>query len=377
MNHSAYIKARMSFASKQMRKNFMANMTVMVVPTTACNLHCSYCYARKSTDKSVVDMDKLGNTLKSLSVANLIVYGGEPLLVKGLPKVLRSACPTATMTFVSGLGLDLPTLLDRVGDVARHKGNFTFSIDPPADKGKEYHRGLEYETAVKYVHTIVKEFPRLNFGIRATITDECWDYARIRDDINPLFLSTELCHSGVHLDTLGKLKNVLEDDVQKIVAGKLNPMTTDLRNIIAALANPRSVYFGCCGDFYNRLSFGPDMKISVCNEIHTMPKECGSFLRFTNCSEFASKILAMLAGNLVCQKCAVYPFCGGGCPLNPRGKCGYENAKIQAALKVLMRSGNAIPNRAYDCSETPISEQEIVQAIQARPELKSLFCCNS
>lgn len=95
-------RIRSRFQENKFAKHFL-NLTLM--PTSACNLDCSYCYQEthtKSFSSSIVEQLKqfVSNYISKIKHLNITWYGGEPLL----KKILFCNCQSILFKYVKRMG---------------------------------------------------------------------------------------------------------------------------------------------------------------------------------------------------------------------------------------------------------------------------------
>jgi len=148
-----------------------APWAILMDPTSACNLHCTGCWAAKYGHHLSMDYDTLNNIIeqgKQLGVFAYIYSGGEPLVRKAdIIKLCQKHPDCAFLAFTNG------TLIDEkfADDMLRVK-NFVPAISIEGfEEATDSRRGEGTFNAVIKAMDLLKS-KRLPFGISCTYTRE-------------------------------------------------------------------------------------------------------------------------------------------------------------------------------------------------------------
>ncbi len=120
---------------QEMRKRYNCNIpwAILLDPTSACNLHCTGCWAAEYGNKLNLTFDEIDSIItqgKELGVYMYIYTGGEPLVRKAdLIKICEKHDDCVFMTFTNG------TLIDEAfADEMLRVGNFIPAISLEGDE---------------------------------------------------------------------------------------------------------------------------------------------------------------------------------------------------------------------------------------------------
>ncbi len=161
---------------EEMRKKYNCNIpwAILLDPTSACNLHCTGCWAAEYGNKLNLTFDEIDSIImqgKELGVYLYIYTGGEPLVrKKDLIALCRKHHDCQFLTFTNGTLID-ETFADEMLDVKNLVPAISVEGFEEATDGR---RGNgTFEKAVRAMH-ILKE-RKLPFGISCCYTSQNLD----------------------------------------------------------------------------------------------------------------------------------------------------------------------------------------------------------
>ena len=306
------------------------HLGLVLVPTTACNLDCYYCFEPKKNPNTISDetIGKLVETIrnrKQLKSISITWYGGEPLLAfgqikkiweglthEGMPSINFQSIITngvlldeEKVRFFKEAGLNtMQITLD--GNAKRHDSIRCFKSN----------RKPTFDLILENIDKATEIYPELVINIRVNIDRENWeDYVAIskmvserypgkKVNVYPGFLRidndtmTGLCHPSIlPKEHIAFRKRCREHGVH----AELFPVRTG---------------HGCMLQADNSMIIGPEGEIYKCwNDVSDPDKVTGhisderrgnrtlNFRYLHTCSPF----------NEECRECAVFPICDGGC----------------------------------------------------------------
>ncbi len=158
---------------EEMRDKYKCNIpwAILLDPTSACNLHCTGCWAAEYGDKLNLSFDEIDNIIeqgKELGVYLYIYTGGEPLVRK---KDLIALCnkhhDCQFMTFTNGTLID-----EKFADDLLRVGNFlpVISVEGFED-ATDFRRGEGTFARVEHAMSLLKE-RHVPFGISCCYTSK-------------------------------------------------------------------------------------------------------------------------------------------------------------------------------------------------------------
>ena len=361
----------------------------MIVPTTECHCACTYCYA-KDGKKSTIDLDKIRQVLHRMSsLKSITVYGGESLLVDGLPGLLSDLYKqTRTrLSFVTGMGFPEVEFQSKVLDCLQKGISLCFSIDPPAPNGKNYGRvyrnskGNEwFEEQIKRLtwfaaHGGIKTLRDKDkiydhcfytkdgiaqialWGLRPTIGDNGYDFRLLRQRVSEatgvpkaivsMNIGFETSEQPVDPTILHSLAGLLKEDVADIQNGALSLETSQYwkdQYKQLKLTSAWGMSGGCYG-YWDRVSLGPTGQLSFCNECQTWEDGTPWFFgdeKGVDPVAYRKVMRAMYEGPDCCKNCEFRLLCGVTCPVNvAKGKssgCMFARLKGMGMLRLFVNS---------------------------------------
>ncbi len=166
---------------EEMRKKYDCNIpwAILMDPTSACNLHCTGCWASEYGNKLNLSYDEIDSIItqgKELGVYMYIYTGGEPLVrKKDLMRICEKHNDCIFMTFTNG------TLIDEefADDVLRVANFFPVISLEGFEEATDSRRGKgTYQKAVRAME-ILREH-KLIYGISCCYTSE--NYQSITSD---------------------------------------------------------------------------------------------------------------------------------------------------------------------------------------------------
>lgn len=137
---------------------FSNSDTIGVHVTSACNRRCGHCYQRDYTRE--LDLDAVSRTLAGLEFANILLYGGEPLVRPGAVLALMDAYPDKGFLIATNGTIDRRDILDRADGILLTLESFFPGRQPPyrAFGGKAFGTVLSvldrYESKTRILHNV-------------------------------------------------------------------------------------------------------------------------------------------------------------------------------------------------------------------------------
>jgi len=106
--------------------------TVLIDPTSACNLRCKGCWAgayERHHSLSFEEVDRIVSEAKDLGMYFIAMSGGEPMMWKHLPELCRKHYDVAFMIYTNGTLID-----ENAAEWMREAGNITPAISLEGDR---------------------------------------------------------------------------------------------------------------------------------------------------------------------------------------------------------------------------------------------------
>ena len=154
-----------------LRKKYDCNIpwAILMDPTSACNLHCTGCWAAEYGNKLNLSFDEMDSIItqgKELGIYMYIYTGGEPLVRKAdLIRICEKHDNCVFMTFTNGTLID-----EKFADEMLRVGNFIPAISLEGDEAAtDSRRGTGTYQKVRHAMQLLRE-RRLPYGISSCYT---------------------------------------------------------------------------------------------------------------------------------------------------------------------------------------------------------------
>lgn len=140
---------------------FSNSGTIGVHVTSACNRRCGHCYQRDYGRE--IDLSAVARTLAGLDFADILVYGGEPLVRPGAVRALMDAYPGKGFFLATNGTLDRRDILDRADGILLTLESFFPERQPPCRAfGTEAFRTIlgvldRYAEKTRILHNVYPE----------------------------------------------------------------------------------------------------------------------------------------------------------------------------------------------------------------------------
>ena len=319
---------RMKYMMRSYAQDFVG---ITLLPTTACNLRCPYCFEKNKQayvmsneicDK-VIDFIKSHHRAKGVSIT---WYGGEPLLGSRVIKYMLSKIDTlGDVKFMShGMITNGTLLFGKNLEIFReHPLN---SIQITLDGNKDTHdtkriyangRG-SYDRIIENLKAFVEAYPDTYVSIRVNIDkNNAGEFMTVYETIKGLFPKKKNInvYPGI-LKCCGKQSEdspfMMNKDVVKI--------KTEYRKRGCSFDFPRIVASGCCATSLTSYVIGPRGEIYKCwEDVGEESLVVGNINEktYTNMPLLAKY---MLHGSHIleeeCRECPLLPVCSNDCAKN-------------------------------------------------------------
>lgn len=314
-------------------KNFNPQtMTLIMVPTTACNFACPYCF-EESKPKDFMDdtvIEKLWQFIKdnkTLKTINITWYGGEPTLaLSQIQKILDTIFSEKDAPSLNYHNIITNGYLFDQKAIDLFKRYPLHQIQITLDGLREAHnltRPLKnssegtFDRIIENIKKISEQLPDTNICIRVNINKstyhnflDLYDYFKpIREkhpniSLYPGFIREET-EDGLSLCDSSYTTLEFNDLYEKLIEHGVDTSTF-----------PKKTGKGCMVHDFHAYIIGPRGEIYKCwNDIGNMSKIIGNI---TDDSLHGSDVMFRymfdtLPFNSECKECSVFPLCDGGC----------------------------------------------------------------
>ncbi len=321
-----------------------ANLTVLVEPTSSCNMDCVYCYKGEKPAKFMTAeiMETMFSKILSYNESgdtpcSFVWHGGEPSLVgdEFYEKVFKYLDEIGSSKRISHTMQTNGTLLtDKLLDVlAEYKVSIGVSLDGPA----QYHNTMRpFKKGDPSYDKIMDGLQRakgkgIEIGILMSITNdniqyikEMFEFCRANKftfGLNPISSDLHSLHTGIEVTPENYLKGCIEAfDLwlyQKDFSIQMNPGFGVTRLILSRTKLSDCFMSENCQMHF--ISIGPEGDIYPCNRFYGLE-------RFKLGNIVTDDLAAVLTGQKhryllergadkikECRQCSIAEYCNGGC----------------------------------------------------------------
>jgi len=342
-----------------------SSLGLVVAPTLACNMACTYCYENSRTgrmtdetmDALVGFIEKQARGLKELSLS---WYGGEPLLAmdiiealtnRVLPLVEQHGIKYSSMIITNGYLLDRPTV-DRLRELKVYSAQVT--LDGPAaihNRKRPLINGRpSFDTIVR---NLAYASTRIGTSVRVNIDKEFTSetVAQLLDELEAAGLRDRLSvHFALMEPATAVCSNISESCYD--TAGFSN-VETEFYGLLLERGFrveklPAPAPAACMAQIINAHVVDPDGDLYRCfNYVGNKTRACGNVSRTPDHQhpEFLRLFTFDPFADAQCRDCQVLPLCMGACPsrrldrnLNADQMCESWRYNLEPMLDLIARS---------------------------------------
>lgn len=314
-------------------RNFLSQeqLGLIIVPYLGCNFACPYCYEKHKRESFMSDetIDKLILFIKSHELArslNITWYGGEPLVgFEIIQKIFNHLkydinIPISRHSIVTnGYLLNNPHIINFFQE---HKLD---TIQITLDGDKESHnktRKLKktgeptYDTILKNIHNIIKEWPNTKIYIRVNINAaQSGEYYNIYRNLRNEFGENINIYPGFirienKTNTNFECGDFIKDKEQEL----------SLKMYELGLDNecfPQHASKGCMANCINHYIIGTEGEIYKCwNDVGEQSRIVGYIDKneMSNMDLYTKYVMrSSIFEDEKCKDCLFFPICSGGC----------------------------------------------------------------
>ena len=345
-----------------------SSYSLIINPTTNCNFRCWYCYENHSPHAKM-DADTVDKVKKMISrIANdekinhieFSFFGGEPLLyyrdtVEPIIDAIRNEHEknhkfTYNIHFTSNGYLINDYIIQHL---IKERVQTTFQIT--LDGGRDQHNKVRYSTSGKgsydrIVNNIKKLLSeKINVSLRINYTmDNIASVESILDDLKDIseedaaFLNVDFQKVWQDTaikyddDTLGRTLDAFRKRFKQ-VSSHYNHTDAFRYPCYADMRNESVINYN--GDVYKCTArdFTPENRLGELSHDGTITWDNPDFVENRVCQKFSKE---------VCNRCRIFPICGGGCAQNALenkdSRCMRYNSELEIDKVILMRFYNNV-----------------------------------
>ena len=328
-------------------------LSLIIVPTTACNFACPYCFEPKKSSKAmtVEVMDGIISFINSHKKAEdlyLTWYGGEPLLAFDIIRTLYNRIKTETNVTIKHHSITTNGFLCSEDVIDFFKATDLSRAQITLDGIKDRHnltrfvKGTHAETynvISDNILSLAKKIPSADIAIRVNINRMNYmDFVELYKHYNaPEMPSNISVYPGI-------IREETSDQSSLCVNSYKNGELFQLYKIFkeyGVLVNlfPRHKAKGCMMQKLNANIIGPEGEIYKCwNDVNSPNKVVGNILTLDKEPShlFYNYINSTLPFEDRCRDCLQFPICDGGCGFHRfRNKfegCSFDTCNVYGTL---------------------------------------------
>ena len=306
-------------------------LTLNIIPTTACNFSCSYCFEKNKSvrimsDKIIEDLCTFVNKNARAHKINLIWYGGEPLLAANvIEKILHRMSSTIDKPIVhQSLITNGYCINEKICKLFKEYklDDIQITLDGiRAQHNRERFTNNDhntYDRIIRNIGIVLHELPLTHVHVRINVDESNkHDYHLVTKEIRSLYNTDRLTFYPGFLriedPVLGKMKS------PSIVEQSKRKFYFDLEY------EGESVNFfpihrnkSCSAIKLNTFIIGPQGEFYKCwNDVGLEDRIIG-YINSENISNQSLFLKYLMDGTMFddpkCRECFFFPICGGGCP---------------------------------------------------------------
>lgn len=330
-----YLTQKMSFIARNYDQSVL---NLVIVPTTACNFDCPYCFEPKASPKimSSETIDNICNFItahKNARTMNIIWYGGEPLLafpqIKELTDLFKQPeMPTlkrqSLITNASLLNEEMCSFFNEIG---LNSIQITFDgIRSNHNKTRCFkaNHSPSFDIIYQHMHMDRTLIPKCDIHVRINVNKENLDdYVEMHKIISADFNNDPKVsiYPGLIREDSSNGKSFHTKCIQ---SRDLVKMHSHFKNHgIQCKIFPTKKRRGCMMFSRNSYIIGPEGELYKCwNDVSDDNKIIGNIAspELINHSLLVKYMIGSTPFQDMCRDCKVFPICGGGC-----GQYNYRN----------------------------------------------------
>lgn len=312
-------------------KNGARSLSISIVPTTACNFSCDYCFEKnkrlysmdENVCKKIVEFIENRIVSKEYDSVHLTYIGGEPLIrpdiVIDTGSRIKNTCDKNNIKFSTGLitngfYFDKITAKMLVDEIALDFCQITFDGDRNYHDRKRFTEGNKgsYDVIFNNIKEILDEnIDNLFLLIRVQVTNENLNsISYLIEDLNRLPDSNRLSiyFSPIYEDEC----DTFDSNLFNLFLEKVIPLTKNCKFNVNIY--PRAVVGGCSVASKDGYLIDANGDIKKCWELIGKDKYIIGNILNGEINEKDEALWSKINLNRVCLKCKYLPLCNGGCP---------------------------------------------------------------
>lgn len=306
------------------------HLSLVIVPTTACNFECPYCFEPKKNPKTVTPevIDNIRQFVKSFPDAkqlDVTWYGGEPLLAFDKIKQIHSMLTEEGMPELRSQSIVTNGYLfsDEVVKFFNEVG--LGSIQITLDGTREHHNTTRclrlthqptFDTILHNIDRIVRDMPKTHLSIRVNIKKATsGQYIELLKYFAEKYPDNKLnVYPGLIREDTPDGKSMHCDCYSTEDVPDLNELVKEAGFNVRLF--PRKEQRGYMVHTLNSYIIGPEGELYKCwNDVSDPTMSVGNIAsgKLTGSTRLLDFMTETTPFNAECRECHAFPICGGGC----------------------------------------------------------------
>ncbi len=307
------------------------HLGLVIVPTTACNFDCPYCFEPKMNPKTVTTaiINNLRNFIKAfidVKKIDLTWYGGEPLLAFNRIKTIHDMLTADGMPQIVSHSIVTNGYLFTEDVIQYFKEKNLGNIQITIDGSKEYHnttrclkagRKPTFDVIMNNIERILRQMPETHLSIRVNIKKSIFtEYLHLLDYFIKKYPDNKKLsvYPGLIREETPDKKSLTCDCFSSEDVSELNQLIKEAG--YDANIYPKRQHRGCMAQSLNSYIIGPEGELYKCwNDVSNPEMIIGniSSMEMNGSTRLLNFMTESLPFNSECRDCHAFPICDGGC----------------------------------------------------------------
>ncbi|MDE6097672.1 MAG: SPASM domain-containing protein [Muribaculaceae bacterium] len=304
---------------------------LVIVPTTACNFACPYCFEPKKDPKTITApiIDDLQKFIKSFVGAHnidLTWYGGEPLLAFNQIKDIYRMLTEDGMPEIKAHSIVTNGYLFTEEVIDFFKGKKLGNIQITIDGSKEHHNTTRclkagqkptFDVIINNIELILQHMPETILAIRVNVKkSNLIEYLHLLEYFNKKYPDNKKLniYPGLIREETPDKKSLTCDCFSSEDVSDLNQLIKEAG--YSANIFPKRQHRGCMAQSLNSYIIGPEGELYKCwNDVSNPNMVIGniSSMDTSGSTRLLNFMTESTPFDAKCKICHAFPICDGGC----------------------------------------------------------------
>ena len=345
-----YNATKIKFMSSAYRED---RLNLVIVPTTACNFACPYCFEPKKKAKvmTVEVMDGIISFINSHKKAEdlyLTWYGGEPLLAFDIIRILYNRIKAETNVTIKHHSITTngylftEDMIDFFKETELSRAQITLDGIRDRHNLTRYVKGNHaptFDVISENIISLAKKNPSADIAIRVNINRlNYMDFVKLYNHYNtPEIPSNISVYPGIIREETSDLSSLCVNSYKNGELFRLYKLFKE--HGVSINLYPRHKTKGCMMQKLNASIIGPEGEIYKCwNDVNSPNKIVGNILTLDKepTTLFYNYVNSTFPFDDKCKDCLQFPICDGGCGFhryrNRFERCSFDICNVYGTL---------------------------------------------